>query len=84
MNKFKDYLTTMNEANPMTKKIEDELNQVMQIIAGDAMGAGISVADSAIDNFETYAGGSNEMFKEWNSMSYTQKLKLAKKLAKQY
>lgn len=66
------------------KAIERELDQVMQTTAADAQAAGLSVAETAIDNFDSIASGSKEMFTAWNKMSYKDKMKLAKKLAKQY
>lgn len=66
----------------ISKELERELDQVMQTTAADAQAAGLSIADTAIDSFDSIAPSS--VMKEWDALSYSSKLKLAKKLAKQY
>ena len=63
--------------------IEKALAQVIQTTAGDARAAGLDVAETAIDNFDNIIRN-KETLKKWDKLSYKEKMKIAKKVAKEY
>ena len=79
---IKEILEEVKLDEGISKDLEREINNVLQTVAPDAQGAGIDVADSAIDSFSSYADDS--VMKEWNAMKYSEKSKIVSKLAKQY
>lgn len=79
---IREILEEINSNESVSSDLERELDQVMQTTAADAQAVGLSLADTAIDSFDSIAPSS--VMKEWNKLSYKEKLKLAKKLAKQY
>ena len=78
MEKFRELFT-----EGYSSDVERELDQVIQNIAGDAMAAGLSVAETAIDNFESQVND-RAALAAWSKMKYSEMIKLAHKLAKQY
>jgi len=64
------------------ESVEDALHQTMQTIGPEVQNIKQDLADMSLDYFDMYASSSAQ--KEWNKMDYKAKLKLAKKIAKNY
>ena len=63
---------------------DNALGQTMQAIAGDVLGAGLDLADAGIDNFPEYSDADDALISKWKALTYSKKLAIAKKVAKQY
>ena len=78
---LKEILENLNEGK---SEFDSALGQTMQAIAGDVQGAGLDLADSAIDSFPEYSDADDALIAKWNKLSYSKKLAIAKIVAKQY